>query len=121
MSACPHIVTVDTNTPGYSLSFKALSSNTDSNLVHTSIPGKTIAATNNNGSPTTPAALDPNSWGFALPKAASTNNTSVNYQTITKAGYGAFDDSYDQRSNAPYTTTTDKYAAVPTTDTELNT
>jgi uncharacterized protein (TIGR02145 family) len=37
----------------------------------------------------------------------------------TLAGYGAFDATYTQRDNSPYTTTTDKYAATPTTDKEV--
>jgi uncharacterized protein (TIGR02145 family) len=102
VSTCPHIIRVDSNTPGYSLSFKT----SNSNLTHTSIPGETVASTDNN---TTPAQLDLNSWGFALPTASD----------ITLSGYAPFDNTYTQRTNSPYATTTDKYATTPITNTEL--
>jgi uncharacterized protein (TIGR02145 family) len=99
VSTCPSVVRVDSNTPGYSLSFKASSANLD----HTSIPGNIVVPTTNGA---TPAQLSLNSWGFALPD-------------LNLTGYGAFDTTYTQRNNTPYTTTTDKYAATPTTDKEV--
>jgi hypothetical protein len=101
ITSCPSIVRVDSNTPGYTLLFKSSSSN----LAHTSIPGRTVPSTNN-GNPATPSQLDLNSWGFALPN-----------QTLTD--YGTFDTTYTQRTNSPYATATDRYAAIPTTDKEV--
>jgi hypothetical protein len=103
MTTCQDIIRVDTNTPGYSLSFRSSSAD----LNHTSITGQTIPATDNGF---TPAQLDLDTWGFAVP--STTNDLSL-------SDYDTFDATYSQRTNANQSTTTDKYATVPTADTEI--
>jgi hypothetical protein len=110
VSSCYTVITVNSNTPGYSLLFKA----DTATLNHTSVSGKVVNPTTNN---TTPASLNSNSWGFAVPSAAGPDNTSVASQTLTS--YSSFDSAYTQRTDDPLATTTDKYATTPTTETEI--
>jgi hypothetical protein len=104
MSSCPNIVTVNTNTTGFQLLFRA----NNANLVNVTDSSLTIPSTNN----TTPSTLAANAWGYGIPATSNTNHSTVG---IPSAILSSFDNSYTNRNNSS-PIPADKYAKTPTTN-----